>query len=144
MPCGIVWGCSKKRKRREDIISLARHLVEKTAVRLGMTRLRLDSTTLDCLSAYAWPGNVRELENALERAAVLCKDGVIHLEDLPVGIVRSAYAPAGAPLRSGRSLQEVEHRHILAVLESVGGNRSQAAQVLGISPATLWRRLKTP
>jgi transcriptional regulator with PAS, ATPase and Fis domain len=131
------------RKRPEDIISLARHLVEKTAVRLGMTRLRLDATTLDCLSAYVWPGNVRELENAIERAAVLCKDGVIHLEDLPAGIVRASYSPLGEPLGSGRSLQEVEHRHIQAVLESVDGNRSKAAQVLGISPATLWRRLKT-
>ena len=71
------------RQRREDIISLARHLVEKTAARLGIARLRLDATTLDCLSSYAWPGNVRELENAIERAAVFCKDGVIRPENLP-------------------------------------------------------------
>ncbi|MHB8863343.1 MAG: sigma 54-interacting transcriptional regulator [Pirellulaceae bacterium] len=132
------------RKRREDILSLARHLVEKTAVRLGISRLRLDSTTLDCLSDYDWPGNVRELENALERAAVLCKDGIIRPEDLPSGIVRSAYASTGTPCGSGQSLQEVERRQIQAVLESVGGNRRKAAQVLGISPATLWRRLKSP
>jgi two-component system, NtrC family, response regulator HydG len=128
------------RKRREDIVSLARHLVEKTAARLGIARLRLDATTLDCLSSYAWPGNVRELENAIERAAVFCRDGVIRPENLPAGITRPA--PASGPLGSGQSLQEVEERHIQAVLESVGGNRRKAAQLLGISSATLWRRLK--
>jgi len=127
------------RERREDIPSLARHLVEKTAVRLGMARLRLDSTTLDCLCAYAWPGNVRELENVLERAAVLCKDSVIRPEDLPTGLAQSAGQLSG----SGRSLREVEHRHIQTVLSSVSGNRSKAARILGISPATLWRRLKS-
>jgi DNA-binding NtrC family response regulator/predicted hydrocarbon binding protein len=131
------------RQRREDIVSLARHLVAKTAVRLGMTRLRLDATTLDCLSAYAWPGNVRELENALERAAVLCKDGVIRPEDLPTVIVGSAGSAAGERQGGGQTLQEMERQHIQAVLASVSGNRGKAAQVLGISPATLWRRLKS-
>ncbi|MBM4088347.1 MAG: AAA family ATPase [Planctomycetes bacterium] len=126
------------RERREDLPSLARHLVEKTAARLGMSKLRLDATTLDALTAYAWPGNVRELENSLERAAVLCKDGVIRAEDLPAGITQSAVF---ARCAVGRSLREVEQQHIQAVLDSVGGNRGQAARILAISPATLWRRM---
>ena len=130
------------RERREDIVSLARHLVSKTATRLGMGPLRLDSTTLDCLSSYSWPGNVRELENALERAAVLSKDGVIRPEDLPAGIVRSAAAPPPDQATTDQSLEEVEQRHIQAVLASVAGNRSRAAKILGISQPTLWRRLK--
>jgi two-component system, NtrC family, response regulator HydG len=130
------------RKRREDIISLARHLVEKTAARLGIARLRLDATTLDCLSSYAWPGNVRELENAIERAAVFCRDGVIRPENLPASVTRPAPAPSGETPHSGRSLQEVEQQHIQTVLDSVGGNRRKAAHILGISSATLWRRLK--
>ena len=125
----------------EDILSLARHLVQKTAARAHIPRLRLDATTLDYLTAYPWPGNVRELENALERAAVFCKEGVIRPEDLPATITRPRPATA-ASTGVTQSLDEVERRHIQAVLDSVGGNRRQAAQVLGISTATLWRRLK--
>lgn len=129
------------RDRREDMPSLARHLVEKTSRRLGIENLRLDSTTLDCLLAYSWPGNVRELENALERAAVLCKDRVIRPEDLPTSVTHAAVA---APSSVQRTLLEVEQQHIQAVLDAVGGKRTRAAEILGISPATLWRRLKRP
>ncbi len=131
------------RKRREDIISLTRHFVEKTGARLRIHDLRLDATTLDYLSAYPWPGNVRELENAVERAAVLCRGGVIRPEDLPPGVVRqippSALESAGGAVRS---LNDLERDHIAAILESVGGHRIRAAQILGISPSTLWRKLK--
>ena len=130
------------RDRREDIVSLARHLVAKTAARLGMDTLRLDSTTLDCLISYTWPGNVRELENVLERAAVLCRDGVIRPEDLPAVVVQATVPAQDGPVVSSQSLRDVEQRHIQAVLESVRGNRTQAAKVLGISSATLWRRLR--
>ena len=92
------------RERKEDMPSLARHLVEKTSRRLGINKLRLDSTTLDCLTAYAWPGNVRELENALERAAILCKDGVIRPEDLPISITHTVLtAPTPPTARCGTS-----------------------------------------
>jgi DNA-binding NtrC family response regulator/predicted hydrocarbon binding protein len=130
------------RDRREDIVSLARHLVAKTAARLGIDQLRLDSTALDCLNSHAWPGNVRELENVIERAAVLCKDGVIRPEDLPTEIAQTVAAPLYSPAGNAQSLREVERRHIHAVLESVGGSRTQAAKILGISSATLWRRLR--
>ncbi len=121
------------RKRREDIVSLARYLVEKTAARLGFDRLRLDATTLDFLGSYAWPGNVRELENTLERAAVLCKDGVIRPDDLPAGILQSVVAPQ-EPAAGGRTLREVERQHIQAVLVSVHGHRGQARGSWGSAP----------
>ncbi len=130
------------RDRREDIVSLARHLVAKTATRLGMEQLRLDSTALDCLLSYTWPGNVRELENVLERAAVLCQEGVIRPEDLPATVAQTLASSQHAPSEGGQSLRDVEQRHIQAVLESVGGNRTKAARILGISSATLWRRLR--
>jgi len=129
------------RQRPEDIVPLARHLVEKTALRLRIPRLRLDATTLDYLTSYAWPGNVRELENAIERAAVFCKEGVIRPEDLPAAVSRRGPTPLSAE-SSRQSLREVEQQHIHAVLDSVGGNRRRAARILGISAATLWRRLK--
>jgi len=130
------------RERREDILHLARRFVERFARALGKPGLRLDATCVDYLQAHRWPGNVRELENAIERAAVLSAGGVIRPHDLPPEIVRSVSAaePQADPLT--QTLAEVEERHIRAVLERTGGNRTRAAQTLGISPSTLWRRLK--
>jgi two-component system response regulator HydG len=130
------------RNRPEDIVPLARHLVAKTANRLGIEKLRFDSTALDCLTNYRWPGNVRELENAIERAAVLCRGGVIRPKDLPVDLVHNITDPVRSLANHTLPLKEVERRHIQAVLESVSGNRTQAAKILGISTATLWRRLR--
>ena len=129
------------RDRKEDILPLVRHFVTQMSHKLKIKNLRLDATCIEYLQEYHWPGNVRELENAIERAAVLCREGVILPEYLPQNIVQAHLNPAGVkdPLKS--SLAEVEHRHILAVLEGVGGNRSRAAKILGISPATLWRKL---
>jgi DNA-binding NtrC family response regulator/predicted hydrocarbon binding protein len=124
------------RERREDILPLARHFGERLRARLDLPRFVLDSTCLDALQAYGWPGNVRELENALERAAILSEDGRITPEHLP--------APIGGrrPRLGGRrSLAEAEREHIDIVLKECGGNKSQAARVLGLSPTTLWRKL---
>ena len=101
----------------------------------------IDSTCLDALQAYDWPGNVRELENALERAAILSEDGRITPEHLPTSIVGRRRRTAGAG--GDRTLGEVERDHIESVLERCQGNRSQAARKLGISPTTLWRKMKT-
>jgi DNA-binding NtrC family response regulator len=81
------------------------------------------------------------LENAIEHAAVLSRSGAITPELLPSNIVLGSGAPAG-PARGARSLGQVEKQHIRAVLAESGGNRTRAAAVLGISPTTLWRRLK--
>ena len=107
-----------------------------------MPKLRLAATAIDPLCAYAWPGNVRELENAIEHAAVLSRSGSITPELLPSNVVLSAGARPG-PGPGSRSLEQVEREHIRAVLAESGGNRTRAAAVLGISQATLWRRLKT-
>jgi len=130
------------RQRREDILPLARYFVKQLAKKLKLPDVRLDSTCLDYLQAYAWPGNVRELENALERAVVLCTDGVILPEHLPPHIVHAHLATDDGQLGPARSLADVEQRHIHTVLKMVGGNRTRAAKILGISTATLWRKLK--
>jgi transcriptional regulator with PAS, ATPase and Fis domain len=130
------------RERKEDILPLARFFVERLRVKLKMPNLRLAAAAIDPLSAYAWPGNVRELENAVEHAAVLSRNGPITPELLPSNVVLSSEARPG-PGRGARSLDQVEREHIRAVLAEAGGNRTRAAAVLGISPATLWRRLKT-
>ena len=130
------------RERREDILPLCRHFVEKFMKSLSLPNLRLDASCLDYLQDYRWPGNVRELENAIERAAILSKDGVILPEYLPPAITdtRSRLLPPGDPCE--RTLAEVERDHIQAVLSRTDGNRTQAAKLLGISPVTLWRKLK--
>jgi len=130
------------RQRREDILPLARYFVKQLAKKLKLPDVRLDSTCLDYLQAYAWPGNVRELENALERAVVLCTDGVILPEHLPPHIVHAHLAADEGEVGLARSLADVEERHIHHVLKMVGGNRTRAAKILGISTATLWRKLK--
>jgi DNA-binding NtrC family response regulator/predicted hydrocarbon binding protein len=130
------------RERREDILPLSRFLVEKIAARLHLPQLRLDATCVDYLHAYAWPGNVRELENAIERAAVLSPEGVIVPDYLPPHMVNQTETRAGHADRLSMSLADVELEHILAVLHASGNNRTRTADILGISPATLWRRLR--
>jgi len=130
------------RQRREDILPLARHFVRVLAIRLKMPQLRLDATCADYLVRYDWPGNVRELENAIEHAAVLCVSSLILPEHLPSHIVHAGAAPQALTADPSRSLAEMEHAYIQAVLKSLNGNQTRAARVLGISPSTLWRKLK--
>ena len=111
--------------------------------------IRLGAGVLDALGRYAWPGNVRELQNALECAATLCDAGTIEVKDLPPHVIGAASAgsrglsvenwvEAGRPLRE--YLQEKEHEYMDLVLEKTGGNRARAADLLGISRATFYRR----
>jgi two-component system response regulator HydG len=128
------------RERREDILPLARFFVERFRTKLKLPALRLSPKSIDFLTNYPWPGNVRELENAIEHAAILSRDGRLTPDLFPRGIVHRA---AGTPAAAGkRSLAEVEKEHIQEILRQTGNNRRQAAAILGISTATLWRRLK--
>jgi two-component system response regulator HydG len=104
--------------------------------------LHLSEAALDALGRYDWPGNVRELENALERAAVLSTSEEISTEALPSRITD----PVPAPLVSERvplnpTLEVIERAYILWVLDAEGGNKARAADVLGIDPSTLYRKL---
>ena len=129
------------RERRDDILTLARFFVDRFSEKLGIPELRLDASTLDILQEYDWPGNIRELENAIERAAVVSRDGVIHPSELPPQIQRQIQSGA-KEYSADLSLEELEKKHILHVLEKKEGNKTRAAEALGISPATLWRKLK--
>jgi len=129
-------------QRKEDILPLSRYFVNQFAKKFNLPNLRLDATCLDYLQSYSWPGNVRELENAIERAAVLSKDGWIRPEHLPPSILHAGTVPRRTLDPLNCTLAQVEEEHIRTVLDLVNGNRTKAAQVLGISPATLWRKLK--
>ena len=121
----------------------------------------LNEEAFAALRAYHWPGNVRQLKNCLERAVILSNNGRITLSELPPEVTRPAMVQpvmAGvAPVVAGDgevplpvvaapstpgSLREVERQQILAALEKTGWHRGKTAEILGISPSTLYRRLR--
>ncbi|MEX1183629.1 MAG: sigma-54 dependent transcriptional regulator [Gemmatimonadota bacterium] len=129
------------RDRTDDIPVLAEYFLRRMDQE-GHEPLRLSPEALEALQRYEWPGNVRELENALERAAILTKGDVVTTETLPARIM----APEPVPLISERppanpTLELVERAYILWVLQTEGGNKARAAEVLGIDPSTLYRKL---
>jgi two-component system response regulator HydG len=131
------------RERGEDVPLLAQYFLERFAGGRGATPPRLSAETVDALAAHDWPGNVRELENALERAAVLTADGgEIQTSSLPVRITQRAPQPlVSASLPPNPTLEIVERAYIHWVLHSESGNKTRAAEVLGIDPSTLYRKL---
>jgi NtrC-family two-component system response regulator AlgB len=125
------------RERPEDIMPLATELLGAAAVRYRRGPLRFSSDAADALRAYGWPGNVRELRNAVERAVVLSRALVIHKEDLPDAIFRSA--PAAGAQSGGTSIDDLEREHIRRVLAE-SATLEEAADALGIGVVTLWRK----
>jgi len=132
------------RERREDILLLAdfflkRHVEKNQKLIKGFT-----PRATDALMRYHWPGNVRELENLVERAVVLTRGDRIDAEDLPAAMLpkEDMSEASGADTGRPRSLKEAEKEMILLTLEETGGNRTQAADILGISRRTLQIKLK--
>lgn len=130
------------RDRRSDIAGLVQHFLKTMADRVGEVPKDLTEEAMDLLSEYDWPGNVRELENALERAAIVSLGSRIGVEDLPARI-REAPAPrlVSAEPPTNPSMEVVEQAYIQWVLAAEGGNKTRAAEVLGIDPSTLYRKL---
>ncbi|HEU4990373.1 MAG: sigma-54-dependent Fis family transcriptional regulator [Gemmatimonadota bacterium] len=130
------------RQRREDIPLLVDHFLGRIARARDEAPKHLDESALDATQAYPWPGNVRELENALERAAILTAGDTISVNALPDRVTQ----PRAEPLVAARTppnptLEAVERAYIMWVLQSENGNKSRAADVLGIDPSTLYRKL---
>ncbi|MFZ5824549.1 MAG: sigma-54-dependent transcriptional regulator [Bacillota bacterium] len=134
------------RERRGDVGLLAHHLLKGFAERHGKEFLGFSSQALQALESYRWPGNVRELRNLMEQVAVLWDGGQVDLEHLPEYLTapgREAVAPGQSLKEEVRSLKaDYEQERILAALRSVGGNRTQAARLLGISRRALQLKLK--
>ncbi len=133
------------RERKEDIPALAAHFFALFRDKNKKELRDLSGKALDLLTRYDWPGNIRELENCIERAVIMARGEVIAPADLPPGIQALSSAEkelAGLALPSGVSLQEVEKTLILKTLEDTGGNRTRAAEILGINRRTLQNKLK--
>ena len=128
------------RERPDDVPLLARHFADLHARRNGRPIRGITPEATDALSAWPWPGNVRELENALERAVVLSRDDLIGLDDLPPAIRRREGAPAALTFPVGTPIKQVERRMIEATLQHVDGDKALAAQLLGITARTIYRR----
>jgi PAS domain S-box-containing protein len=130
-------------ERREDIPLLVEHFLKRFNVRMNKRVSSVSPEVMQLFMRYDFPGNIRELENALEHAFVLCNGTQIREEHLPQELLNRA---RGAPLSlsSGRDvLKQTERQTLLKVLEKHGGNRKKTAADLGISPVTLWRKLKS-
>ena len=126
------------RDRGEDVFILAQHFIRKYARESNRPAPQLSDNVLQVLKNYSWPGNVRELENVIQRAVVMTESEVIEVPDLPAHMRFT-----GTHLeRLQRTLVEVEAEHIRNVLASVDGNKTRAAQILGIDRKTLRQKLK--
>jgi transcriptional regulator of acetoin/glycerol metabolism len=126
------------RYRREDIEPLARYLLARIAEPKSRI-LRFSPEAIRMLVQYEWPGNVRELESALEHAVAVCRRQTILPEDLPFEVRAAAAAAAGG---EGRELDSDEARRIRSALEASRWRREAAAEALGMSRTTLWRKMK--
>jgi DNA-binding NtrC family response regulator len=129
------------RERREDILPLATHFLERFRAELGRPRASFTASAAATLADYKWPGNVRELRNVVERAMIVAEADALGKSDL--GLPSDAGGPAQADgSDAALSLEDVEKRHIAHVLERTGGSKTRAASVLGVSRSTLWEKLK--
>ena len=141
------------RERREDIEPLANHLLQKIG---GVNPPEISPSAIEALCSYRWTGNVRELRNCLERAALLSDNGVITTRELPPEVAFKT-EKAGLSVSYNMSqtngtgsfqnpapsnLRDAERQQILGALEKTGWHRGKTAELLGISPSTLYRRLR--
>lgn len=130
------------KERTEDVAFLAESFLRRSASRHKKSISGLSSKAIEALNSYHWPGNVRELENCLERAVILAKGERIEKHDLPPPL-----SGVSGPVLPGSSveplnLKEVEKRAILRALEESEGNKTHAAQKLGIFPSSLYKKIK--
>ena len=130
------------RSRRDDIPILAEAFLRRMAADRQAEPKRLHQEAQDAIMAYDWPGNVRELENALERAVTLTKGEEVGAATLPERVTERRAEPLVAERPPANpTLEVVERAYIMYVLQGEGGNKTRAAEVLGIDPSTLYRKL---
>ncbi len=140
---GITLAVPSLRERPNDLPTLLANEIARASRRQGTSIVGLDREAADRLLGYAWPGNLRELSKIVQAAVALTTGDVIKVDHLllPGDPSPVAVAAARAAREPDHSLREAVHRHIRTVLEAVGGNKRRAARELGVSRATLERKL---
>ena len=130
------------RSRKDDIPVLAEAFLKRIAGERQAEKKSIGAEAMEAITAYDWPGNVRELENALERAATLTKAGEISVASLPARVTERRAAPLVSERAAANpALEVIERAYIMYVLQAEGGNKTRAAEILGIDPSTLYRKL---
>jgi len=129
------------RERREDIPLLSSYFLDKFRKEFRKTIKGISDEVLLYLMKYSFPGNVRELENAIEHAVIVCEENELRPEHIPQRILEMKQSP-GRKKEDFITLAELEKRHILDVLKATKGKKNEAARILGINRASLWRKLK--
>jgi two-component system response regulator AtoC len=122
------------RERRADIPLLIQHFLDDACARAGQ-RKRLSAEALDALLGHRWPGNVRELRNTIERIVASCRGTLIEAVDLPDAISKSGHHESDQPFADLPTLDDLESRYLRHVLEAVSGNRTRAAEIMGVDQA---------
>jgi len=133
--------CPPLRMREDAIRNLSGFFVRMNSEKYGRTGLKISESALRALANHSWPGNVRELANVLERAVLLNESDEIQKEEI-TKLVTLESSPKGSDFSESRSLASIEKNHIESMLINVGGNKTVAAQRLGISVRTLRNKLK--
>jgi len=126
------------RERGDDVLILAEHFLHHFYQQMGRGPRSFSAEATQAMHSYAWPGNVRELKNAVERAVVLSRSDEVQVADLALTAGNTANPWEGTLV----PLAVAERRHILSVLERVGGNKTQACRILGIGRGTLYKKLE--
>ncbi len=130
------------RERRDDLILLIDRFLQDLVTEHGTEPKALSPDAMDAVMVYEWPGNVRELQNALEHAVVLSRGTLIEPSALPERITRRRKEPLVTErAQPTPALDLIERAYIMYVLTAEGGNKTRAAEVLGIDPSTLYRKL---
>jgi two-component system response regulator AtoC len=129
------------RERRDDIPPLCSYFIHKFTKEFEKAVEFISEEVISTFMSYSFPGNVRELEHIIERAVILADGNTIELKHLPGRFHKSDSPPLDAA-RTFMTLAAMEKKHILEVLASTGGNKSKTTELLGISRAALWRKLK--
>ncbi len=138
------------RERTVDIPYLAYHFLTKAETKLNKRLKDITPEAMELLMNYDWPGNVRELENAIERAAIVCKDGIIRAKDLPIRCLDNIDTNQGSEFKNGsdfrsvreRIISDFERKELMHYIEKAGGNISKAARLSGIPRRTFYRLMK--
>jgi DNA-binding NtrC family response regulator len=132
------------RERTEDIPILIEHFMRKFSEQIHRKLEGIEPEALDALTNYHWPGNIRELEHTIERAVLLGKEARIGLQDFPPSLVarNDHVLPLADAIAKSYTLKDLEKEYIMRVMETVGGNKTEAAKTLGVDRTTLYRKLE--